>query len=99
MQQLMVGVDVDDRLLIRGQSEISQLKEYLNEHMKAKDLGPASNIISIRIQRPERDIVFIDQESYIKSVHEEFEMSNCHGVSSPLAVEFQERDIDEEFNQ
>jgi hypothetical protein len=54
-----------------------------------KDLGPAKQILGVRIQRSRKDKkLFISQEQYIEKVLERFNMNNAKVVSSPLATHF-----------
>lgn len=81
---------VDDMLIVgRNASRIDRLKKQLNKSFAMKDLGPAKQILGIRISR-DRDIkkLYLSQEKYIEKVLQRFNMSKSKVVSSPLASHF-----------
>jgi len=81
---------VDDMLIIgRNSSRIDRLKTQLSKAFAMKDLGPAKQILGIRIHR-ERDAkkLYLSQEKYIEKVLQRFNMDNAKAVSSPLATHF-----------
>jgi hypothetical protein len=70
-------------------SRIDRLKKQLSQSFAMKDLGPAKQILGVRIQRSRKDKkLFISQEQYIEKVLERFNMNNAKVVSSPLATHF-----------
>ena len=81
---------VDDMLIIgRNSSRIDRLKNQLSKAFAMKDLGPAKQILGIRIHR-ERDAkkLYLSQEKYIEKVLRRFNMDKAKAVSSPLATHF-----------
>ena len=96
LPELIVGVYVDDMLIIGMKELVQKFKSNLADQIKIKDLGQANNILSIRIRRPERDLLYIDQEVYVKDILEEFEMQDCNGAGCPLAVDAFKSERDEE---
>jgi transposase InsO family protein len=81
---------VDDMLIVGMNSlRIDRLKKQLSQSFAMKDLGPAKQILGVRIQRSRKDKkLFISQEQYIEKVLERFNMNNAKVVSSPLATHF-----------
>ena len=81
---------VDDMLIVgMNSSRIDKLKKQLSQSFAMKDLGPAKQILGVRIHRSRKDKkLFISQEQYIEKVLERFNMNNAKVVSSPLATHF-----------
>jgi hypothetical protein len=81
---------VDDMLIVgMNSSRIDRLKKQLSQSFAMKDLGPAKQILGVRIQRSRKDKkLFISQEQYIEKVLERFNMNNAKVVSSLLATHF-----------
>jgi hypothetical protein len=81
---------VDDMLIVgMNSSRIGRLKKQLSQSFAMKDLGPAKQILGVRIQRSRKDKkLFISQEQYIEKVLERFNMNNAKVISSPLATHF-----------
>jgi hypothetical protein len=81
---------VDDMLIVgMNSSRIDRLKKQLSQSFAMKDLGPAKQILGVRIHRSRKDKkLFISQEQYIEKVLERFNMNNAKVVSSPLATHF-----------
>jgi hypothetical protein len=81
---------VDDMLIVgMNSSRIDRLKKQLSQSFAMKDLGPAKQILGVRIQRSRKDKkLFISQEQYIEKVLERFNMNNAKVVSFPLATHF-----------
>jgi hypothetical protein len=81
---------VDDMLIVgMNSSRIDRLKKQLSQSFAMKDLGPAKQILGVRIQRSRKDKkLFISQEQYIEKVLERFNMNNAKVVRSPLATHF-----------
>lgn len=81
---------VDDMLIIgKNASRINQLKKQLSKSFAMKDLGPAKQILGIRITRDRNARkLWLSQEKYIEKVLRRFNMDNAKAVSSPLANHF-----------
>lgn len=77
---------VDDMLVVgRNMSRINQLKKQLSTSFDMKDLGPAEQILAMRIvRRREERKIFLSQEKYILKVLQRFKTENAKVVSSPL---------------
>ncbi|CAL1361567.1 unnamed protein product [Linum trigynum] len=81
---------VDD-MLIAGQnvSKINDLKKELSKSFAMKDLGPAKQILGVRIVRDRgAKKIWLSQEKYIEKVLQRFHMDNAKAVSCPLANHF-----------
>ncbi|KAL6333178.1 hypothetical protein AAG906_028361 [Vitis piasezkii] len=73
---LIVGRDID---------EIDKLKKELSKSFEMKDLGPASQILGIKISRDRTyGKLWLSQESYIEKVLDKFNIGKANPVSSPL---------------
>ncbi|CAN0846213.1 Retrovirus-related Pol polyprotein from transposon TNT 1-94 [Linum grandiflorum] len=81
---------VDDMLVVgRNVGEIARLKEELSKSFAMKDLGPAKQILGMKISRDRRNgKIWLSQEKYIERVLERFKMSKAKTVSTPLAGHF-----------
>ena len=80
-----------DDILIVGQdmSKISKLKSELSKSFAMKYLGPAKQILGIRIVRDRSlGLIWLSQENYIKKVLEMFNMDKEKHVNCPLAGHF-----------
>ena len=81
---------VDDMLIIgRDAKQINELKIALSKSFSMKDLGPASQILGMKIIRERKSQkLWLSQERYIEKVLERFNMSKAKAVCSPLASHF-----------
>ncbi|GJU87267.1 putative RNA-directed DNA polymerase [Tanacetum coccineum] len=71
------------------------LKQYLSKSFAMKDLGPAKQILGIRIFRDKGDKkLHISQEQYIEKLLRRFNMDKAKVVSSPLTPNFKLTDKD-----
>ncbi|GKE83917.1 putative RNA-directed DNA polymerase, partial [Tanacetum coccineum] len=91
---------VDDMLIVgKNIGRIAQLKQDLSKSFAMKDLGPAKQILGIRIF-PDRGAkkgakkLHISQEQYIEKVLRRFNMDKAKVVSSPLTPNFKLTDKD-----
>ena len=81
---------VDDMLIVgQDTSKISKLKLELSKSFSMKDMGPAKQILGIRIVR-DRSLgqIWLSQENYIKKVLERFNMDKAKPVNFPLEGHF-----------
>ncbi|KAJ0804413.1 putative RNA-directed DNA polymerase [Helianthus annuus] len=87
---------VDDMLIIGKNAErIVQLKKELSKSFSMKDLGPAKQILGIRITRDRASKkLHMSQEQYIEKVLSRFNMAKAKAVSSPLTPNFKLTDKD-----
>ncbi|KAF5938278.1 hypothetical protein HYC85_025784 [Camellia sinensis] len=78
-------------MLIVGQdsSMINRLKLELSKSFAMKDLGPAKQILGMKIVRDHKErLIWLSQESYIEKVLERFNMNKAKPVGCPLAGHF-----------
>jgi hypothetical protein len=81
----IIGVYVDDCVLIGKKDEISNIKKLLSTRFKMKDLKELKLILGIEIERDEKEIRLF-QRNYINKILERFNMSNCRSVETPIEV-------------
>ena len=81
---------VDDMLIVgHDEIKIARLKKELSKSFAMKDLGPAKQILGMRITRDRQNgKLWLSQERYVEKVLERFNMSNAKAVSTPLAGHF-----------
>ena len=81
---------VDDMLIIgHDVRKIEKLKEELSKSFAMKDLGPAKQILGMKISRDRKNgKLWLSQEAYVEKVLERFNMSKAKAVCSPLAGHF-----------
>ncbi|CAH9113366.1 unnamed protein product [Cuscuta europaea] len=87
---------VDDMLIVGKNAErITHLKMQLSKSFAMKDLGPAKQILGIRITR-DRALkkLHMSQEQYIEKVLRRLNMDKAKEVSSPLTTNFRLTDKD-----
>ncbi|CAJ2658330.1 unnamed protein product [Trifolium pratense] len=78
---------VDDMLIVgHDTKKIKSLKKELSMSFAMKDLGPAKQILGMRISRDRKNgKLWLSQHNYIEKVLERFNMSKAKPVSTPLA--------------
>ncbi|GKC59655.1 putative RNA-directed DNA polymerase, partial [Tanacetum coccineum] len=87
---------VDDMLIVgKNIRRIAQLKQDLSKSFAMKDLGPAKQILGIRIFRDRgAKKLHISQEQYIEKVLRMFNVDKAKVVSFPLTPNFKLTDKD-----
>ncbi|CDO74744.1 hypothetical protein BN946_scf184964.g2 [Trametes cinnabarina] len=83
---MIVVLYVDDLLLLSDdRKHIKQIKDALKKQYKMTDLGVVKRFLGLRISC-DRTIrcIEIDQEEYIQSVIERFDMADCKPAHTPL---------------
>lgn len=83
-KEVIVGVYVDDLLIIGKRVKIQRLKEAIMKRFEAKDLGEAKHLLSMKIERKPDGSLTLDQSSYAEEILKTFEMQNAKGASTPL---------------
>jgi hypothetical protein len=81
----IIGLYVDDCLLMAKKEEIMKMKEIFKKNYKMKDLGELKLILGIEIERNEEEIKLF-QRNYTCALLERFEMTNCKPVDTPIEV-------------
>lgn len=80
-----------DGMLIVGQdaNNIYNLKRELSKSFAMKNLGPAKQILSMKISRDRKvGKLWLSSEAYVERVLERFNMGKAKSVCSPLAGHF-----------
>lgn len=79
---------VDDMLIVgRNMDRIKELKEQLGMSFAMKDMGPAKQILGMRIVRDRGEkLIHLSQEKYIEKVLKRFHMDKSKVLSTPLAA-------------
>ena len=77
---------VDDILLATNdKGMLYEVKQFLSKNFDMKDIGDASYVIGIKIQRERsRGILGLSQETNINKVLERFNMKDCSPSELPL---------------
>lgn len=81
---------VDDMLIVgQNASRIEKLKQELSKSFAMKDLGPAKQILGIRLTRDRKaKKLWLSQERYIEKVLQRFSMDKAKAVNTPFAMHF-----------
>lgn len=81
---------VDDMLIVgQDASRVDRLKQDLSKSFSMKDLGPAKQILGMKILRDRKaKKLWLSQEKYIEKVLQRFNMDKAKVVSTPLASHF-----------
>lgn len=83
---LIIAVYVDDLLIFSNYDPwLLDVKTYLSQTFKMKDLGPAKHCLGMRICQTS-DAITLDQQTYIEEILERFEMNNCKPAATPMNV-------------
>lgn len=87
-QPVIVAIYVDDILIITSLAdEEEQIVKALNEHFKMKDLGEATSVLGVKINRKkEFGTISISQERYINDMLERFGLNECKPAKTPIDV-------------
>ena len=81
---------VDDMLIVgHDVGKIEKLKKELSKSFAMKELGPAKQILGMKIT-PDRKNgkIWLTQEKYVEKVLERFNMDKAKPVSTPLTSHF-----------
>ncbi|GKV28962.1 hypothetical protein SLEP1_g37944 [Rubroshorea leprosula] len=87
---LILLLYVDDMLIVgHDTKKIAALKIDLSTSFSMKDLGPAKQILGMKIFRDRKNKkLWLSQEKYIEKVLDRFNMSKAKPVGTPLASHF-----------
>ena len=83
---IILALYVDDMLIVgANMAEIDRLKKQLLENFEMKDLGPAKQILGMRISRDRsKGILNLSQEKYIEKLLSRFNVGNAKTRNTPL---------------
>ncbi|XP_050339482.1 uncharacterized protein LOC126765840 [Bactrocera neohumeralis] len=81
-----VAIYVDDVLVFSSDKKATQrIKIELSSKFKMNDMGSASSVLGMSVQRDEvKKLIKLDQSEYISSVLKRFGMDECNAVATPL---------------
>eukprot|EP00253_Pinus_taeda_P022287 PITA_22287 len=87
---IMLLLYVDDMLIVgHDKNKINRLKKDLGRKFAMKDLGPAQQILGMRVLCDRKNKrLWLSQEKYIKKVLDKFNMKDANPVGTPLAAHF-----------
>ena len=92
----IIGIHVDDFIIVGNPEDVNHFKKEFKKHYKVKDLGEASNILSIRYIREDPTTILIHQRDYIQEVLEDQSLAESKGLSTPLALNFRQKTQEDE---
>ena len=85
-KNIYVILYVDDLVIVTKNINImNNFKIYLNQQFEMVDLKEIDYFLGIRITRSNSEIL-LDQTTYLKSILQKFNMTDCTSVSTPLYV-------------
>lgn len=83
---VLIAVYVDDILVAaRNVESIEQLGRALSSHFDVRDLGPVSHCLGVTFNQ-DKNLVTLDQRSYILALLDRFNIKDAKPVSTPLNV-------------
>ncbi len=83
--KLIVAIYVDDLLIVsKLLSDIQKFKVDLSKRFKTKDLGKASRILGLQLERSPDGSWIIHQKPYIEEIMRQFNVTNVKEVAIPL---------------
>ncbi len=83
--KLIVAIYVDDLLIVSMLlSDMNKFKVELSKRFKTKDLGQASRILGLQLEKKSDGSWIIHQKPYIEEVMKQFNITNLKTVEIPL---------------
>ncbi|GBL74305.1 hypothetical protein AVEN_235294-1 [Araneus ventricosus] len=95
LKNIIVGVYVDDFLIIGDIREINKFKEKIKRKFNAKDLGPVSHNLSMRICK-EVDGYNLDQTAFVSEILETLKMTEARHAATPLDLSIKYNKVDDQ---
>lgn len=82
---IIIALYVDDILLFStsNSNEKAEIKEKLKTEFEITDLGPARYILGMKICK-DKDMITLNQTSYIERVLQKFKMEDCKPSATPM---------------
>jgi histone deacetylase 1/2 len=77
-----VHVYVDDMIIISH--DVDRFKQLISARFRMEDLGEASYILGIKLNRTDAHSLTLTQENYTQSILETFNMADCRTTSTPM---------------
>ena len=81
---LILAIYVDDMFILGRLREVMEVKKFMTEKFRCKDLGKLSYFLGMQVVRDEGGI-FLGQEKYCTEVIERFGMENSKPAKTPRA--------------
>lgn len=94
-RSIIIGIYVDDLLIVGKLSEIKNFKQKIKEQFNAKDLGPANQILSMKINKEKDGYITLDQVAYVSEVLDMFKMTEAKSAATPLDPSIKYRKVEE----
>ena len=83
--RIMMPIHVDDLLLASNSKSALQNKAELSSHFKLHDLGPATSILGMKLERDRAArTISLSQPGYIESILEDLGLSDCNPAVTPM---------------
>jgi hypothetical protein len=84
--RVIIPVFIDDMTFAsKSKSEIQKVKDELSTHFKLHDLGPASWLLGVKIERDRRNrTLHLSQRQYILDLLQRFDLTDINPVGTPL---------------
>lgn len=85
-ENIIIAIYVDDILIFgKDKNLINKLKANLSNKFRISDLGPIHHYLGMEILRNRaKNLIYINQETYLTNVLLRFNMSTCNSVSTPM---------------
>lgn len=80
--ECFVHVYVDDMIIISH--DVGRFKSLISKKFRMEDLGEASYILGIKVQRVDNHTIKLSQENYTKSILERYNILDCRTTSTPM---------------
>ena len=81
----VIGIFVDDCLVVGGEEENALVKKLLMEIFKMHDLGPLKFALGIKFDQKDGTIQ-MSQQHYVDKMLEKFSMQDCKPTNTPLPI-------------
>ena len=81
----VIGIFVDDCLVVGGEEENALVKKLLMEIFKMHDLGPLKFALGIKFDQKDGTIL-MSQQHYVDKMLEKFQMQDCKPTNTPLPI-------------
>jgi hypothetical protein len=82
---VIIAIYVDDLNIIGTKSAVDKAKSLLEKNFEMKDLGKISFCIGFQIEHFPKG-TFIHQSTYLRKILDDFGMTNCNPVNTPMEV-------------
>jgi hypothetical protein len=85
-ERIIIPVYIDDMTIVaKSKAAVSRIIDELKQHFKLRELGPTSWILGVEVHRDRPNhTLTLSQRQYIVDLLEEFQMSSCNPVSTPI---------------